>query len=189
MVMEPSQEWWNQWSQWRHLRGHTEWPTYEWPADTPNPGIHFGAEKLKKQKGGFTRVRQWERSRRAEEAGMEVWQQAEGRAGWVSEAGVQAVLPGFSPVWRLPGFSGLPGRASLHSSEGWVSLVLWTAGCAPGEGGCGQWPAESALRLENLLKAQKAGRWVHPEQPLNPVTYAKKYMMVLQREALLSPSL
>lgn len=38
-------------------------------SNTLNPGVDFGAEKWKKQKGRFKRMRQWERSSRREEGG------------------------------------------------------------------------------------------------------------------------
>lgn len=148
---------------------------------TLNPRIHFGAEKLKKQKRRF---KEWDNGKETAEEKRGKWRCGKQRIGSGSgpraEPGAEASPACEEGSWasvparRLPGFSGLPGRFSLHPTEGWVSSVLRPAGCAHGERGCGKWSSGSAPRLGNLLKAQKAERWVPSEQPQSPETCIQK---------------
>lgn len=82
------------------------------PLNTLDPEIHFGEEKLKKQKGGLRRPRQLARSNRGEDGEMEVWkaeevawvwQWVEGRARRACEEGAGTLYLHEGPQ-DFPGF-------------------------------------------------------------------------------------
>lgn len=67
-------------------------------------------------------------------------------------------LPG---SWH-PQSSGPPGRAALHSIEGWDAWVVWPAGCAPSQRVCALRWAQASRSIGCHLEEAKAIYHLHP---------------------------